>query len=637
MLTSIRERAQGWIAWIIISLIIVVFAVWGIQNFFTADPNLPVLQVDDTEVGLREFQFAYQQQREHLRSVLGNSMDQSSFTDERIKQQVVNDLIERIVLTNAARDLGMRIGDALLATQINAIDAFQVNGHFSKDRYEQILRNQGMTPPNFEQRTRSTLVGQQFYSGVVNTAFLTPKQLDNHLRLEGQTRDINYLTIPASHFLDEVTISEDETRRYYDENQDSYQVPEQVTIAYLELTAETLASHIEATDEALQSLYEETRANYHQEERRRASHILITLDEKADPATVNTAQAKLEELKHQLISGASFEELARSHSQDPGSASQGGDLGFFGRGAMVKPFEERVFSMKDGEISDAVRTSFGFHIIKLTGIEPAHDQSFAEARASVLQEFRRIQAEKQFFERSETLANLSYEHPDSLEPSATQMGLTIQTVGPFTRNGGADIAANPKIVAAAFSEDVLIRSNNSEPIDLTGNRLVVLRVTNHQLARHQSLDEVRETVTAVVRQNHARERAKALGETILKELRAGGDSIKMAEQAKLSWQRLGWVGRQASGLAPELATVAFRVSRPVSATQPSYTGFVLSNGDFAVVQILGVKEGDPTAVSREAHDEARQRLTKAMGEQSFTDLVTDLKAKAKVVVHRERF
>lgn len=633
MLTSIRESAQGWIAWIIISLIIMVFAVWGIQNFFTPDPNLPVIQVGDTEVGLREFQIAYQQQRDRLRSMLGNSMEQS---EELIKEQVINDLIERIVLTNAASDIGMRIGDALLAAEINAVDVFQVNGHFSKDRYEQVLRNQGMTPVTFEQRTRATLVSQQFYTGVVNTAFVTPNQLDDHLRLEGQTRDISHLTVPASRFLEGITVSGNEVQRYYDENQELYQIPEQVTIAYLELAADALAPNIEATDEALHSLYEETRANYHRDERRRASHILIPLEEKVESLVVTAAQAKIDDLRRQIIAGGSFAELARTYSQDPGSASQGGDLGFFERSTMVKPFADAVFAMKEGDLSEAIRTPFGIHLIKLTGIEPAREQSFSEVRSTVLSEFRRIQAEKQFFERSETLANLSYEHPDSLEPSATQLGLKIQTAGPFPREGGKDIASDPKVAAAAFSEDVLNLGNNSDPIELAGNRLVVLRVTERHIAHRQSLDEVRETVTTVVRQQHAQTQTKNLGEQLLKDLQTGTNASTVAEQAKLSWQHPGWLGRQASELSPELRTAAFRLPRP-SESKPSYAGLVLSNGDFAVVQIAGIKEGDPSTVPTATRDEARQRLMRAIGEQNFAALVADLKAQTKIVIYRERF
>jgi len=636
MLTSIRERAQGWIAWIIIGLIIFVFAVWGIQSFFTPNPNVPVLNVGDTEVSLRDFQFAYQQQRDRLRSMLGNSMEQSGFTEERIKQQVVTDLVDRIVLTNMARDAGMRVGDPLLAAEINSVDTFQVNGQFSKDRYEQVLRNQGMVPTIFEQRTRATLLTRQLYAGLVDAAFVTPAQIDDHLRLEGQTRDVSSLTVPVARFLEGVTVSEDDLRRYYDEHEDLYQVPEQVTVAYLELSAEGLASHIEATDADLQALYEETRANYQREERRRASHILLTLDEKADPVTIAATQAKITDLRQQLIAGASFEALARTHSQDPGSAPQGGDLDFFSRGAMVKSFEDAAFSLKEGEISEPVRTPFGFHLIKLTSIEPTHAQTFAEARPAVLQEFRRAKAEKQFFDRSETLANLAYEHPDSLDPSATQLGLTVQTVGPFSRSGGTGIATDPKVAAAAFGEDVLIRNNNSDPIELSGNRLVILRITDHKATHRQSLDEVRETITTAVRKKQAQAQAKILGETLLKDLRAGKDSAAVAEQAKLSWLHSGWLGRQAPNTPAELVTAAFRLPRPTEG-KPSYGDIVLPEGEFAVIQVTGIKEGDPTTATTATRDEVRRQLSRAIGEQNFTALVTDLKAKTKVVVHSERF
>ncbi len=636
MLTSIRERAQGWIAWIIIGLIIFVFAVWGIESFFTPNPNVPVLTVGDTEVGLREFQAAYQEQRDHLRSVLGSEPERVGFSEERIKQQVVDNLIERIVLANTARSVDMRIGDATLAAQIDAFGAFQVNGHFSKDRYEQVLRNQGMTPAGFEQKMRGSLLLQQFYSGVTDTAFITPKRLDDYLRLEGQTRDLAYIVLPAAHFLEKAVVSDEEVQHYYGEHGDAYQTSEQVSIAYVELSAAALAPGIAVTDADLQTYYQENRANYRQAERRRASHLLITLDEKADAATVAAAEAKVADLRRQILGGAPFEEIARANSQDPGSASQGGDLGFFGRGAMVKPFEDAVFSMKEGEISEPVHSSFGIHLIKLTGIEPTHDQSFEEARAQVTQELRRTRAEKLFFDRSDPLANLAYEHPDSLDPTATQLGLTIQHAGPFARTGGEGIAAESKVTASAFSEDVLARGNNSEPIELTGNRLVVLRVTNHQPIRRQSLEEVRGTITATLRQEKAQQMAKAEGEGFVKDLRAGTDPVLLSEKATFHWKRVGFVNRKASEPAHEVLSAAFQLSQPTD-QKPVYEGLVLPNGDFAIMEVLGIKEGDPAAASATTREDARRQLIKADGEQAFTTLVKDLKAHTNTVVHPERF
>ncbi len=638
MLTSIRERAQGWIAWLIIGLIILVFAVWGIESFFTPNPNVPVLTVGDTDVGLREFQAALQQQRDRLRSILGGDPEQAGYTEERVRQQVIDDFIERIVLANTARELGMRIGDVTLAAQINGFDAFRVGGRFSKDRYEQVLRNQGMTPTGFEQKMRGSLLLQQVYTGFAETAFLTPKQLDERLRLTGQTRDLAYVIMPAANFLEKVVVSEDELQSYFKEHADSYQVPEQVSIAYVELSAQALAPQVTVADKDLQAFYEENRANYHKDERRRVSHILVTLDEKADAATVAAAEAKVADLRRQIVAGASFEGIAHAQSQDPGSAAQGGDLGFFGRGAMVKPFEEAAFTMKEGDLSAPVRSSFGYHLIKLTGIQPAHDESFDEAKAVVTQEYRRTQAEKQFFDRSDSLANLAYEHPDSLDPLATQLKLKVQTAGPFPRSGGAGtgIVAEPKVVAAAFGEDVLTRGNNSDPVELPGNRLVVLRVTDHQATRHQTLEEVRGAVTTAVRQEHAKVLVKAAGEGLLKDLTAGKDVALVLEQAKLAWKQSGLVKRDASGLPPEVVTAAFRLVRP-TAQKSSYDGLVLPDGDFAIVAVKEVKEGDPATATKMARDDAQHQLIKAVGEQNFAALVADLKSKATIVVHRERF
>jgi len=635
MLTSIRERAQGWIAWIIIGLIILVFAVWGIQSFFTPNPNVPVITVNNAEIGLRDFQVTYQQQRERLRSMLGESMEQSGFTDERVKQQVIEEMIEQVLLTDFAESLGMRIGDVQLAAEIQAIEAFRIEGRFSKERYEQLLRNQGMIPARFERQTRTTLLNQQLRNSVVQSSVVTPTEVDAHLKRIHQKRDVAYLTVPV--VLEGITISEEDLQHYFREHAESYQVPEQVSIAYLDLSAEELAPQVEVTEEALQNLYTETRANYRQEERRKARHILLTVDAKADAATTAMVRTKIEDLRKQIVEGASFEDLAKAQSQDPGSAAHGGDLGFFGRGAMVKPFEESVFSLKEGEVSEPIQTAFGFHLIQVTGIEPVHEKTFEEARATLTQEYRRSQAEKLFFERAETLTNLTYEHPESLEAAAQALGIMVQAAGPFSRIGGLGIVGEKKVVSAAFSEDVLSRGNNSEAVDLPGNRVVVLRVTDHQVSRPQTLGEVREQVTFAAQKERAEVQTKKQGEDLLQELRSGKEPTTVLEASKVSWKKSGWLERQGGSSVPQaLVFEAFRLARPVEG-KPIYAGLVLDNGEFGIIQVDGVQDSDPSKVSAADRIEARRSLTRALGQQNFSDLLARLKTQAKIHVYRERF
>ena len=631
MLASIRERAQGWIAWTIIGLIIFVFAIWGIHNFFGNEGTVSVLTVDGTEVSLREYQQAYQQHRDRLQGLLGGNLEKSGLSDDWMKRQVIDSLIQDIVFNNAIQNMGMRIGDYYLGAEIHNIDAFRVNGRFSKDRYEQSLRNQGITPGIFEKRVRSVLLTNQLKDGISKTAAATPGQVDHYLRLNGQEREIAYLTIPRDRFHDAIKITEDDLQRFFSSHQERYQVEEQVTISYLELSIDNLMEKINPTDQELQAFFQENKANYHKEEQRQASHILLTLDSKATPETVAAVRKKAEDLRNQLINGANFEELAKLHSQDPGSAQQGGDLGFFGRGAMVKPFEEASFVMKEGQISDLVQSDFGIHIIKLTAIDPARDQTFTEARAALSQEFRRTKAEPTFFESSEILANLTYEHPDSLEFAAERLGLVIKKLGPFTRTNGTGLAANPKVITAAFSDEVIQRGNNSDPLELGKNDLLVLRLQEHQQARAQTFPEVKETLSQQFRQQRAQELAKEEGERLLVALRNGGDSAHLATQDQLSWQRPGWVSRRGNSLPEGLASSAFRLPHPIDG-KPVYAGQVMASGDYAVLQCTGLREGDPKAADEARRSEAARQLSSANAEQDFATLLAILREKAKVTM-----
>lgn len=633
MLQLIRERAQGWFAWAIVLLLVIPFALWGINEYFDGDTETYVANVNGKNISVNEFQRSYDQQRARLQSMLGASFDPALLDDKRIKRDVLDMLVDEEVLVQAAAKAGYRISNEQLSSEIQQVDSFQRDGRFDKELYNQFLRGQGMSASDFEARLRRIVLIDQFRNGIMNTAVITTREVGNIARLREQQRDIGYLTLPVATFMADAMVGDAEVRQYYEKNRERFSVPEQVSVAYLELAADELAQRVPVDEQALRKFYDEKSAELAMEEQRKAGHILIQVDKSADDKSVAAARAKAEKILAQVRAGESFDKLAKQFSEDPGSASNGGDLGYFGRGVMDKAFEQAAFALKAGQVSDLVRSDFGFHIIKLTDIKSAHTQTFEEARAKIEQDYQRHKAEEQFFEQSELLTNAAYENPDSLAPVAKAVGLTIKTSGLFTRDGGDGIASDPKIRAAAFSEDVL-RGNNGEPVEIGNNKLVVLRIKEHKPAVVRPLEEVRDQVVAKLRTQAARDKTKSTGEAALARLKKGEDPAALAREYHAEWKQAGYLKREDRSIDPAIINASFRLAKPAANTL-SYGGVVLPSGDYAVVGVSVVRDGDPAAINNAARDAMKQAGLRSYGESEFKAFIDGLKKDSKIELKAE--
>ena len=633
MLQNIRAWAEGWLAWIIVILIIIPFALWGINQYFGGGNEVPVATVNGTDIGQREVDQAYQRQRQRLAAVLGDRFDERG-----LRQQVLDEIVNQLVLMQGATKTGLRVGDAQLAAQINSIEAFQRNGQFDPALYEQALHSQGLSPQRFEQQVRQSALIGQFEAGIVGTSLVTPTELANMAKLKEQRREISYLIVPAAKFTSQAVVTDQDIQRYYTAHQAEFVSPEQVSIEYLDLKLDDLAASAAPPDEeSLRKTYQERRAEFTTEEQRRASHILVSVDQGADQEAVKQAKDKAEALLARVKKGEPFDTLAREASQDPGSAKQGGDLGFFGRGVMDKAFEDAVFTMNPGDLR-LVRTPFGFHIIKLTEVKPAAVKPFSEVRDQLAREERRHQVEKIFLDKGETMANLTYEHPDTLEPAAKALGLPIKASEPFTRSGATgdqDITANPKVIEAAFSEDVLGARNNSQPIELSSDHFVVLRIKDHKPAAPRPLQEVRAEIEQRLRAESARSQAAVLGRDLLGQLRQGKDPNEVANAQQLKWEPPVTIKRDEQKLNPLLTHVAFSLPRAQS-DKPAYGDVTYPSGDFVIVKLLKVEDGSIAAVDGKARQGLQQELAQAYGDGELRGMVKDIKAKADIKLHPDR-
>jgi len=541
---------------------------------------------------------------------------------------------DELVLQSALAS-GLRIGDGQLANSIRSLDVFKVDGRFSQAQYENWLRTQGEVPGSFEYSFRRSLLDTQLQSGVVESAIVTSADLDNAIRLQDQKRTFSYLVIPASRLEDSVTVTDEAVKTYYDTHRDAFANPEQVQVAYLELSRSAIAETVTLSDEEIERRYEAQKANYMTAGQRRASHILIELPEGPPAEQESEALEEAKSLRGRIDAGESFEALAEAHSDDPGSAQQGGDLGFFGKGVMDAPFEDAVFSMDEGEISEPIRSSFGFHVIKLTGIRPAETKPFEEVKERVRRELQLEKAEQRFFDQAEQLANLAFENPDTLEVAAEALELEVKTSGFFGRGGDQGIAKEPRVAGAAFGEDVLVQGNNSEPLELSGGRILVLRVNEHRPASDRPLDEVRDEITRRLRAEKMRAMAAEEGTGALERLRGGASPEAVGNELNLEWTTQNEVGRTAATVDRAVLDRAFQLGRPASG-QPVFGGVALAAGDYGIIELTGVKDGDPGATDKGLRDALRASLERSSGQEVYQAFVQGLRAKADVVMFAEQ-
>lgn len=635
MLQFIRDRAQGVIAWVIVILIIIPFALWGINQYLGGGKELPVAEVNGTGIPPRDFQLVYQQVKAFRQSLMGDRFNPAFMDENDIKRDALNRLIRREVLAQSAIDEGFRVGNTQLGQTITQQEQFQNQGKFDPELYQRLVNAQGMTPAKFEASLQRDLLANQILTGFSDTAIVMNYEVDDILRIREQQRKIGYLLLKADDYREDVDVTDDEISEYYDTHLDRFAVPEQVSIEYLELSANSLMRNIQVDEETLHKLYEEQAGNFTVGEERRARHILIKLEEDADDQAVEAARAKAQDILEKIRAGGDFNKLAKEYSEDAGSAADGGDLGYFSRGMMVKPFEDTVFSMNVDEVSDLVRSPFGFHIIKLVGIHAGSEKSFDEVRAQLEQDYKERKAEDQFFEQADLLSNLTYENPDTLSIAAQQLNLPIITTGLFTRNNGQGIVADPKVREVAFSADVLEENNNSEPVELGQNRLIVLRIKEHKMASTRPLEEVKDQAANQLRAEKSKQAARDAGEELLKRIDDGENVELLADELKVEWKKTDLIGRNDKSVMPDILRTAFKMQKPDDAS-PVNKGFQLPSGDYAIVAVYEVRDGDPAAVEDATRESVKTTTLRNNSQQLSSIVYEELKQRAKIAEFPDR-
>ncbi|SIQ91177.1 SurA N-terminal domain-containing protein [Aquipseudomonas alcaligenes] len=617
MLQNIRDNSQGWIAKTIIGVIVVLMAFTGFDAIIQSTSNSQnAAEVNGEKITLSSLNAAVDMQRRQLIQQFGKDFDASLLDDKLLRQASLDSLVDRTLLLQGANEAGMGFSEASLDQLILQTPAFQVDGKFNAARFDQILQQQGMGRMEFRERLTQDVLVSQLQASLAASNFVTDEELENFVRLDRQTRDFASQTIHID--TKSVDVTEDELKAYYDEHKDQYMSPEQVVVEYVELRKESFFAQAEASDEELQALYQKEIANL--AEQRRAAHILLEVNDKLSD---EQAKAKLAEVAERLKQGEDFAKLAEEVSQDPGSASNGGDLGFAGPGVYDPEFEKSLYALKKDEVSAPVRSSFGWHLIKLLDVQAPEVPSFDSLKAKLEREVKAQQVEQRFVEAAKELEEASFEASDLAQP-AQELGLQVQTSGAFGREGGEGVAANRQVVQAAFSPEVLEDGANSGAIELDPDTTLVLRVKEHRKPTLLPLEEVSAGIRDTLSRKKASEAAKAEGEALLAQLRDGGTSGK-------DWKVVEAATRSHEGVEPEVLQALFRMAKPEEG-KSSFAGLTLNNGDYVVLRLDGVGQVK-VELSAEEKTSYRRFLASRAGQQDFAAYREQLKEKADI----ERF
>lgn len=617
---AFRDLVRGWLGKALLILFLVPFALVGIESYFVGGKAAPVVTVNDEEISQFDLDRSVDQQKQRLLASMGENPDATLIDNSVLRQEVLKGLVERALLTTQAKKVGFLVDDATMTRLIHETPAFQENGVFSQTRYEQMLRNAGEDPVNFPQKAKKEIAVSQLAGGISQTAFVSAKQLDQLSALDNQKRDVHIAVISAANYLSQVQITDAEVQTYYQANTNKYATEEKVAVDYLVLSSVLFTDKVLITDADIEARYAEKVKTLADNEQRRAAHILIKTTDSVKEAD---ALAKIQDIEKKVKAGGDFAALAKQFSQDEGSALNNGDLGFVGKGAFVPEFEKTMYSLKAGEVSAPVKTQFGYHLIKLLEVQQAPVPTMAEIRPELEADVRAIKAEELYAEAIEKMDALAYESSD-LSEGAKQYGMTVQSSALFAKTGGTEgLAANRKIVQAAFSDEVLKEGKNSQAIALDAKHSVWIRLNKHEPARVKPLAEVSADIKTALQLDKASLLAKQQAEAMTKSLNEG----KAASSLAVTWQDFMALRRDAPVPVASILKVAFRLPAPKANTWTAAS--TASGKDYAVVAVSKVDAG-VSSLSDEQKKQFGTLLANARGQQELQDYIAYLRTTAKI-------
>ncbi len=609
MLQTIHDKLKGWLAGVVLGAIALVFVFWGIN--WTLSPPTYAAKVNGVEIPSNEVREAYQRRLAQYQRQATAPLDDAQRAE--IKKRVLDDFVDGEALVTHADGLGYRVSDRQVLEEMAQYPQLQVDGKFDYAHALAVLKAQGRSVPQIEEGFRRDAKLKQLDKAINSSSFATAAEVKRFLELTRQQRELAWLTLAAAKYAADATPDDAALKAYYDAHKSQYMTPETVNLRYVELSLADLAAKVNVDDAQLKAYYDEQKAKtperYVQPEQRRVRHILLQV---ADPKDDAAVKAKAEGILKRAASGEDFAKLASEFSQDPGSAQKGGDLGWADRKAYVAPFAEAAFGMKEGEIKGPVKTQFGYHILKLEGIQPTAVKTFEQAKGDLAAEYRRNEAERQFNDAQDQLADAALQNTSDIDVVARKAGLQAHDVANFSRTeGGGELGKSPAVLQAAFSQDVL-DGRLSPIVELEKGRGVVLRAADHVLAQQQPLEAVRAEVGAAWKKQRGAELAAQAADAAVKRLNAGESWDSIAKSLGMAAEAPRFVNRADPSVPLDVRKDAFDGPKP--AGSPVYSSVALTNGDTSVVEVRAVRadpSGDAKAQDAEARREFAQQAASA--------------------------
>ncbi|RDX34167.1 peptidylprolyl isomerase [Idiomarina sp. HD9-110m-PIT-SAG04] len=617
MLERIREGSQSFTAKAILVLIILTFALAGVGGYITGDTEDAVAKVNGEEIPRSDYDRAYENERSRLQEQFGDMFSAITSDPEymrSLRSRVLEQLIEQELLVQYAEDSGMRVGSEQVKAAIRDIPQFRTAGQFDNDVYLMALRNAGYSPEAFAKVMQQDMTRNQLLRGLSQSEFVLEPEALAFFRLQNQTRSGGFLVANNESFEGQVEVAESDIETFYQQNQDMFRTEEKLSVAYVELSLAAIESDIEIADEEVREYYEQRQQQYATEEERRVSHILIEFD-------TENAKEKAEEALAELEQGADFAEVAQTYSDDTFSAEQGGDLDWVEAGMMDEDFDAAVFELENiGDLSEIVETSFGYHIIKLTDLREGTVTPFSEVEDEVRQQLLAEKAEDRYFEKQQKLAEISFEQPDTLEPAADEIGATVRRTDLFTRERAPTPLSDDVILNNLFSEQLIEEKLNSDVIETSDDRSLVVRVTEHQPVRVKDLDEVREQIVAELRVEKAQELALQQAEEWMQAWQSGEET-----SGEIVW--VDSITRNNNEHPRAIVQELFSMSPSATADENTFTTVALPNGDAAVVALTELNPGN---ANEEQLDELQSQLQNRQAQVMLQAFINNLKSDADI-------
>ena len=630
MLQAMRNKMHGWPSIVLLGVCVFAMSFFGIETYFMSHADSFVAKVGKHEISQNDYQTRVNQLRQQMSAEQGDHFDASIFEKPETKQRILDGLIDQQLLLQANDDWGMRVADQSVRDYIAQIPLFQVNNQFDATSYRAWLLSQRKTPEMFESDIRATLEAQLLPGAINDSTIISDAEVDHFLSLLAQRRDLRYFLLPRPALADS-QVSDAQVETYYKAHLADYMNPEQVSVKYIEVDGSTLKLDTTPNDDDLKKRYEDEKQHFVQPEQRLVSHILINVPANATPDQQKAALAKAEKIAADANPG-DFAKLAAQDSEDLGSKRQGGDLGWLEKGVTNPAFDAAMFALQKGQISKPILSPDGYHIIWLRDVRSGESKPFAEVRDQLVKEATAADRDRMYNDVAGKMSDNTYQNPASLEPAAQALNLPIKSTDLFSRKGGEGLAANPKVIAAAFSDDVLVQSNNSSLIDLGNDHSVVIHVDKHVPAAARPLADVHADVVKKILDERIAAAGKKLSDDALARLDKGEAMPAVATAMGAQVKSVNEATRQSTDVPAALLTQAFLLPHPAPG-KSQFAAVDMKDGTYALLAVDKVQGGDLSKVPPEQRDSLRQQMAQAYGAEATRELLELLKAKTKIKIN----